>query len=241
MTRKDTVKELQDSRKSGGIRMKELSEATGLPKSAILHYLAQGLLPEPLRTGRNMAYYDPACIERVKFIKTMQGTYSFPLTKIRMLLAHRDQGKDIAPLVELSGTIFGGSDGPALSEGELCAATGLTPVQVRALIDHELLLPLEKNRFTQQDVAICRVYGGSFAMGIRVSDLNFYAEAARLIVDQEMQLRQRLTAHLPEQEDVELTSRLVLGARAVRSYVIDRLFQQRVAANQDLKDGGGKP
>ena len=73
--------------------MKELAEATGLPKSAILHYVAQGLLPEPVRTGPNMAYYDPACIERIKYIKAIQSRYAFPLGKIKMILARKDQGK----------------------------------------------------------------------------------------------------------------------------------------------------
>lgn len=47
-----------------GLRMKELMEATGLPKSTILFYLEQGLLPKPVKTSRNMAYYPPECMER---------------------------------------------------------------------------------------------------------------------------------------------------------------------------------
>lgn len=216
--------------------MKELTEATGLPKSAILHYVAQGLLPEPVKTSPNMAYYDPACIERIEFVKAMQSAYSFPLNKIKMLLSYRDEGKDVAPLIELSGTIFGGVDGPTMNEVEFCRATGLTPGQVNELIQNGLLIPLEKNNFNQQDVTICGIYGRSFAMGAGVADLAFYAEAAKLIVDREMQLRRRLTAHLPEGQDVEVTKRLVLGARAVRNYVIDRTFQQRVASTENLKD-----
>ena len=64
-----------------GLRMKELMEATGLPKSTILYYVAQGLLPEPVRTGRNMAYYDAASVERAKLIKKVQGTYCVSLGK----------------------------------------------------------------------------------------------------------------------------------------------------------------
>lgn len=216
--------------------MKELTGATGLPKSAILHYVSQGLLPEPVKTSPNMAYYDPACIERVDFIKAMQSSYSFPLSKIKMLLSYRDQGKDVAPLIELSGTIFGDVDGPTLNEAEFCRAAGLTHGQITELIENGLLLPLEKNNFNKQDLTICGIYGRSFAMGAKVADLAFYAEAANMIVDKEMQMRRRLTAHLPEAQDAELTMRLVLGARAVRNYVIDRTFQQRVASSKNLKD-----
>jgi DNA-binding transcriptional MerR regulator len=233
---KDKISVSQKHAKPEGLRMKELSAATGIPKSALLHYVAQGLLPEPLRTGPNMAYYDPACIERVEFIRAMQGKYAFPLGKIKMLLSHREQGMDVTPLIELSATIFGDADALTLNEVEFCKATGLNPSEVRKLIRIGLLLPLEKGKFNRQDVAVCRVYARCLALGAVTTDLAFYTEAAKMIVDMEMRLRRKMTAHLPEVEDAELTRRMVLGARVVRNYVIDRTFQKRVAAAVDLKD-----
>ncbi len=219
-----------------GLRMKELTEATGLPKSAILHYVAQGLLPEPVRTGPNMAYYDPACIERVKFIKAMQGTYSFPLSKIKLLLSQQEQGKNIYPLIELSGVIFGKGDGTALKEAEFCRETGLDREQVNKLMEEGFLLPIEAGIFNGEDVAVGKIYAAGIAMGTELSDMAFYVDAAKRIVDGEMRLRQKLTAHLPEEQDAETTKGLVDAARAVRNYVIDRVFQRRVAAADDLKD-----
>jgi DNA-binding transcriptional MerR regulator len=219
-----------------GLRMKELAEATGLPKSAILHYVAQGLLPEPVRTGPNMAYYDPACVERIKDIRTIQSRYAFPLGKIKAILARKDEGKDVAPLLELSETIFGSAEGGSLDEAAFHDATGLSSTQVRALTKSGLLLPLEKGRYNEQDVAIGRVYAQGLALGITVSDMTFYAVAAKQIVDEEMRLRARVTAHLPEEQDAGLTQGLVRSARAMRNYVIDRTFQRRVAGSGALKD-----
>ncbi len=219
-----------------GLRMKELAGATGLPKSAILHYMAQGLLPEPVKTGRNMAYYDPSCVERINFIKAMQGKYSFSLSKIKELLSLRDQGKDVTPLIRLSETIFGGSDGPSFNMADFCAATGLDVRQVRSLVKNGLLLPLEKGAFNQYDVTIGKMYAQGFAIGLQEADLVFYSEAAKQIVDKEMRLRKRLTAHLSKERDAEVTKRLVEAARAVRNYVIDRSFQRRVASARYLKD-----
>ena len=221
-----------------GLRMKKLSEVTGLPKSAILHYLAQGLLPEPVRTGPNMAYYDPACIERIQFIKSMQSAYSFPLSKIKLILTKKNLGKDIAPFIELSEIVFGTNDGPIFDEMEFSNATGLDLEQVNELIENKLLLPLENGCFNQHDVAIGKIYADGSAMGTKVSDIVFYSEAAQQIVDGEMRLRQKLTAHLPEDQDVEATKRLIKAARAVRNYVIDRAFQNRIASARDLKDEG---
>ncbi len=231
-----TVKNGIAGRTIPGLRMKDLAEASGLPKSAILHYVAQGLLPEPVRTGPNMAYYDPICIERIKLIKSIQTRYAFPLGKIKMILTQQDQGKDILPFIELNETIFGGVAGPPMDEAAFRAATGLKAEQITALIENGLLLPLEQGSFNEEDVMIGGVYARGFALGIRVSDLSFYAMTAKRIVDGEMRLRRRLTAHLPEGQDAELTRKLVQAARATRTYVIDRTFQRRVAAARNLKD-----
>ena len=236
MTKEQMKKSGGAGRAVPGLRMKELAEATGLPKSAILHYVAQGLLPEPIRTGRNMAYYDPACIERIKYIKSIQSRYAFPLGKIKLILARQDQGKDSVPLIELSETIFGSADGTPLNEAAFRDATGLSSKQIQALSERGLLLPLEKGRYSEQDVAIGGIFARGLALGITVADMAFYAVAAKQIVDEEMRLRARLTAHLPEDQDAGLTQGLVQAARAIRNYVIDRTFQRRIAASGHLKD-----
>jgi DNA-binding transcriptional MerR regulator len=233
---KNNIRVPRKDAKPAGLRMKELSAATGIPKSAILHYVAQGLLPEPVRTCPNMAYYDQACIERIEFIKAMQEKYAFPLRKIKMLLSHRERGMDVTPLVELSATIFGDADALTLNEAEFCKATGLNLREVRKLINNGLLVPLEKGIFNHQDVVVCGLYAKCFALGADTADFVFYAEAAKMIVDMEMRMRSKLTAHLPEEQDAEVTRRLVLGARVVRNYVIERAFQQRAASAVDLKD-----
>lgn len=221
-----------------GLRMRDLTEATGLPKSAILHYLAQGLLPEPVRTGPNMAYYDPVCVERIKFIKAMQNSYSFPLSKIKHLLEQKDQGRNIHPLIELSEAIFGDEEGPLLNEKEFCQATGLSHDEVQTLTETGILLPLEPGIFNHRDINAGRMYARGIALGATPADLAFYARAAQEIVDGEMRLRQKLTGHLPEDEDAERTKGLAEAAKGVRNYVIDRVFQLRVVKARSLKDGG---
>jgi DNA-binding transcriptional MerR regulator len=221
---------------SKGLRMRELTEATGLPKSTILHYVSQGLLPQPVKTGRNVAFYDPECVERARYIKDVQNTYSFPLEKIKKLLHSRDEGKDPAALMELHAAVFGASEGMALDGEAFRRATGLTVRQVAELLEARLLLPLERGVFRQEDAAAGEGYAAAFALGLTVSDLVFYPSIAKELVDQEMHLRERLTGHLPDDQDARLTAQLTRGARALRNYVFDRVFQLRVAAAKSLKD-----
>ena len=51
------------------LKMAELSSRSGIAASTIRHYLRLGLLPEPLRTAKTMAYYGPEHLERLAQIR----------------------------------------------------------------------------------------------------------------------------------------------------------------------------
>ncbi len=73
-------------------RMKDLCDLSGLARQAIHFYIQQGLLPPSHKTGRNMAFYGPAHVERLKVIRQLQHERFLPLKAIRALLDH-DEGE----------------------------------------------------------------------------------------------------------------------------------------------------
>jgi DNA-binding transcriptional MerR regulator len=220
-----------------GFKMKGLAAVTGVPKSTILYYLAQGLLPEPRRTGRNVAYYDPACVERIKLIQQMQERHRLTLSEIRRCLNDGDRGDELGVYLELNEEVFGplGSR-QMLDANTFCRETGLNAGQLEDLMQARMLLPLEEGRFDAEDVSMGRMYLSALSFGIQAKDMSYYAELGEKIVDQEMDLRNRMTGHLLYQQDAAATTQMVKNARMCRAYVIDRLFQHRVAAMKDLKD-----
>ena len=81
------------------LRMGELAEASGVSAATIKHYLREGLLPEPVKTSRNMAYYPAEFVERIRLIKQLQEERYMPLRVIKDLL---DEDPDRArALIEL--------------------------------------------------------------------------------------------------------------------------------------------
>jgi DNA-binding transcriptional MerR regulator len=220
-----------------GLKMNELAAAAGVPKSTILYYLGQGLLPEPRKTSPNMAYYDPACVERIKLIHQMQERHRLSLSEIKRCLDDTERGPKLGVYLELNEEVFGPGDSKRLIDTKaFCRETGLSASQLEELQQAHLLLPLEDGRFDEEDVSMGRMYLGAFNFGIRARDLAYYAELGEKIVDREMELRNRMTGHLPYQEDAAATTQMVGNARMCRAYIIDRLFQHRVAAMKDLKD-----
>ena len=68
------------------LKISELAERSGVPVATIRHYLREGLLPEPVKTSRNMAYYPPEFVDRIRLIKQLQEERFMPLRVIRDLL-----------------------------------------------------------------------------------------------------------------------------------------------------------
>ncbi len=71
--------------------MSELAERSGVSAATIKHYLREGLLPEPVKTSRNMAYYPPEFVDRLRTIKRLQEERYLPLRVIRELLGEGER------------------------------------------------------------------------------------------------------------------------------------------------------
>jgi len=70
----------------GYLRMRDLVRESGLPRETIHFYKLQGLLPDPIKTGRNTALYTPAHLERLRHIRELQERQFLPLKAIRAIL-----------------------------------------------------------------------------------------------------------------------------------------------------------
>lgn len=70
----------------GLLKISELAERADVPVATVRHYLREGLLPEPVKTSRNMAYYPPEFADRIRLIKQLQEERFMPLRVIREAL-----------------------------------------------------------------------------------------------------------------------------------------------------------
>ena len=89
---------------NGLLRMRELAEASGVSAGTIKHYLREGLLPDPVKTSRNMSWYPPEFVDRIRLIKQLQEERFMPLKAIKRVL---DEDPERArALVELEDRIL---------------------------------------------------------------------------------------------------------------------------------------
>jgi DNA-binding transcriptional MerR regulator len=74
---------------NGLLKMAELAERSGVSAATIKHYLREGLLGSGegvVKTSRNMAWYPPQFVDRLKLIKRLQEERYMPLKVIREVL-----------------------------------------------------------------------------------------------------------------------------------------------------------
>lgn len=220
-----------------GLRMKQLVAITGVSKAAILHYLSQNLIPEPIRTSPNMAYYHPECVDRIRFIRHMQQHHRLTLREIGEMLDRYGSNTDIAARVALNDAVFGWQSTRSVGGREqFLELTGLSEKELSDLLERRLLNPRLSEEFDEEDLAMGRVYAQALSWGIRVEDLEFYVDLGEQIVDRELQLRQNRTQELNYNENIETTMQMLKNARSCRSYILDRLFQDRVASMKDINE-----
>jgi DNA-binding transcriptional MerR regulator len=196
---------------NGLLKMKELAEASGVSAGTIKHYLREGLLPEPVKTSRNMAYYPAEFVERIRLIKQLQEERFMPLKVIKSMLD--DDPERARALVELEDRILEralAGEQSRVSGAELRRRYDVPPEVLDRLADLEVLTPNSRG-YGPRDVeiveAISRFRAGGYdeRIGFTVYDTLRYKRALEELVKEEVQvLLDRLAGEMDPDRAVEL-------------------------------------
>jgi DNA-binding transcriptional MerR regulator len=215
-------------RANGLLKMSELAERSGVSAGTIKHYLREGLLgneSEITRTSRNMAYYPPEFVERVRLIKRLQEERFMPLRVIREVL--RSDPQRLEALIALEDRIVE----RAVAAREGGGRTSRAAVQQAYDMPRNVLERLEQlgvltpnaRGYDPDDVqiieAISRFRAGGYdeAIGFTVYDTLRYREALAPLVEEEVRvLLGRLAGTVDEDRAVEI---IASGAEPLRELI----------------------
>ncbi len=207
--------------RNGMLKMAELAEASGVSAGTIKHYLREGLLPEPVKTSRNMAWYPPEFVERIQLIKELQERRFMPLKAIKGLL-------------ELEG------EATRVSAAEVKRRYGLPQEVLDRLAELEVISPNSRG-YGASDVrileAISRFRAGGYdeRIGFTVYDTLRYKRAMEDLVKEEVEvIMERLGGEVDADHAAQLVEK---GAEPLRDLIsalhtkalVAELKQQRAA------------
>ena len=183
---------------NGMLRMSELAERSGVSPATIKHYLREGLLDGDdavVRTSRNMAWYPPEFVDRLRLIKRLQEERYLPLRVIRDVLG----GGRRVPRPELAARV---------------------PAEVLDRLAEIGVLSPDDRGYGPDDVriadAIARLRAGGYdeRLGFTVYDTLRYVRALEPLVDEEVRvLHERLAG---EERAVDIVA---AGAAPLRDLI----------------------
>jgi DNA-binding transcriptional MerR regulator len=196
------------------LKISELAERSEVPVATVRHYVREGLLPEPVKTSRNMAYYPPEYVDRIRLIKQLQEERFMPLRVIRELFEREDTDPErLRAMIDLEDKIL---------ERALVGERNRVPAkEVRESYDVpkdvlDRLAELEvigpgRGGYSPSDVAIIeaisrfRAGGYDESLGFTVYDTLRYKGAMEELVAEEVNvLTERLTGDVDAERAVEI-------------------------------------
>jgi DNA-binding transcriptional MerR regulator len=207
-----------------GLKMSELADASGVSVGTIKHYLREGLLGDEdgiVRTSRNMAWYPPEYVDRIRLIKRLQEERFLPLRLIKELLAERP---------------------PRTPRDEV----GLPANVLDRLAELGVLTPDEEG-YDPDDVAVIaaitrfREGGYDETLGFTVYDTLRYRDALRPLVQSEVELLVERLGEVEPERAVEIVRagreplRELIGA--MHSKMLLEALRARVSFDAGAGDG----
>jgi DNA-binding transcriptional MerR regulator len=191
------------------LKMSELAERSGVSAGTIKHYLREGLLgqgDDVVRTSRNMAYYPPDYVDRIRTIKRLQEERFMPLRAIKDALERAAADRD----------------NERVSVTEARRRYEIPQNALDRLKDIGVLTPTTKG-YDADDIkiveAISRFRAGGYdeALGFTVYDTLRYQEALTPLVEEEVRvLLERVAGEVSVDRAVEI---IASGAEPLRDLI----------------------
>ena len=209
---------------NGLLKISELAERSDVSVGTIKYYLREGLLPEPVKTSRNMAYYSEEFVDRIRLIKQLQEERFMPLRVIKSMLD--EEPERARALIELEDRILEyalrGEEQTRVSAAEVRRRYDVPREVLERLAELEVLTPSSRG-YSASDVriieAITRFRAGGYSeqIGFTVYDTVRYKKALEDLVREEVRvITERLAGEKSPEEVVAL---LEAGIEPVRDLI----------------------
>jgi DNA-binding transcriptional MerR regulator len=184
--------------------MKDLTAATGIPKATIQYYIKEGLIPKPVKTHANMAYYSEEHINAIRLVRELQSKRYLPLSVIKKIVKH-DKGAlsvdELQTIAKMDGKLFKNLKEnlpiKQITAKQLAEWTGTETKEIRELERMGILHPQKKGKqlyYGEDDIRFMecwkkmRELGFSKELGFGPEVLAPHRELLERLVDEETKI-----------------------------------------------------
>lgn len=202
------------------LKMNELIERSKTPKSTILYYVKEGLLPEPFKEKANLHLYDEKCVEIIEFIKYLQSNFNSTIAEIKALFTHPDF--DIkSPYEALLSTlelVMGASLAKIYSTDELCKEFNIDEKTLQEYVKEGFLMP-RAGKFTAKEREILAIIMKSDKNRLKI--LKAYVNLAKKLAKEEVELTLKSLEDTNEEDKNEKLKHLFDILLIAKPYILN--------------------
>jgi len=176
-------------------KISELVAKTETPKSTILYYIKEGLLPQAKKLKSNVHRYSDEHIERINYVKYMKQEMGSSNEQIKMALQNKNQSFSsslsmLAPLMQTLSAIPSGAT--HYSKVEFIEHYGYDEQLLDRLLQDGILMPIGPDDFTDKEASIVRLVEKFEEVGLDYAIIREYVYHAKKLSDLEHQVQKSL-------------------------------------------------
>jgi DNA-binding transcriptional MerR regulator len=176
-------------------KISELVKKSGIPKSTILYYIREGLLPEAKKLKSNVHRYGKEHLELLEYISYMKEHFGSSNEQLKDTLQYKDQSFAsssgmIVPLMNTLSNIPNNAE--HYTKKQFIEKFGIDADLLERLIGDEIIVPVKDDDFTEREASIMKLIGYFIEVGIEYEILKMYVYHAKALSLLEHQLQDRL-------------------------------------------------
>jgi DNA-binding transcriptional MerR regulator len=176
-------------------KISELVAKTETPKSTILYYIKEGLLPQAKKLKSNVHRYSDEHIELINYVKYMKQEMGSSNEQIKMALQNKNQSFSsslsmLAPLMQTLSDIPAGTK--HYSKEEFMEHYGYDETLLNRLLEDGILMPINPHNFTDKEASIVRLIEKFEEIGLDYAIIREYVYHAKKLSNLEHQVQKNL-------------------------------------------------
>lgn len=176
-------------------KISQLVSLTGVPKSTILYYIREGMLPEAKKIKSNVHRYNDEHLELIKYIKYMKSSIGSTNDDIKIALKNKNRSLAtsftmIEPLMNTLSLVS--KNDTFYTKEEFIKHFGLDEKLLDKLIGEGLVVSLYEDQFTEKDITIIRLVESFKQVGLEYEIIKKYVIYAKEISKLERQMQEQL-------------------------------------------------
>lgn len=171
--------------------MAQLVKQTDIPKSTILYYIKEGLLPQAQKIKPNVHKYNQEHINLLKYIKYMQNDLNCSISQIKEIMQNENHKltNSKSMLIPLVDAYMGiNEDNTTYSKEQILEMSSISESELDSLEKEGILVLIKDGVYTKKELSIINLVQEYKKLNVDCTILKEYASAAKEIIAIEKKL-----------------------------------------------------